>query len=267
MIKLVVSDLDGTLIHKEDHLSKRVVDKINELMDRGVNFTFATGRMPYRAINFVNDINLKVPFVANNGSILFYQGKIAYAKMLWAKALMPYITKYMDGDPEFTVLFSYEDRERPLRETAWIAARRNKYPGYNEPLGCETSVWDQEIHKIYVVDDNKTGSIGRLAKELKKMPELVSCYQYGEFSMEIVAAGCSKATGVEQLLKYLNCSKEEVMAIGDHTNDIEVVQMVGLGVGVGNAVPELRAVADYITNGEQSEGVIEAIEKFILKGE
>lgn len=266
MIKLVVSDLDDTLIHKDDHLSDRVIAQINELIDHGVNFTFATGRMPYRAINFANDIDLKIPFVANNGSILFREGKIVYSKMLNAKLLHGKIQKYMDDNPEFTVLFSYEDRERPLRVTKWIADRFHKYPGYNEPLGCDSSVWDQEVHKIYVVDDLRTGSIGMLAKELKAMPELVSCYQYGEFSMEIVAAGCSKATGVAQLIEYMGYTKDEVMAVGDHTNDIEVLQMVGLGVAVGNAVPELRAVADYITEAERAEGVIEAIQKFILRG-
>ena len=85
--------------------------------------------------------------------------------------------------------------------------------------------------------------------------------------MEIVAAGCSKATGVEELVRYMNCTKEEVMAIGDHTNDIEVLQLAGLGVAVANAVPEVKAVADHVTEAERSEGVIEAIQKFILKGD
>lgn len=265
MIKLVMCDLDDTLIHKDTHLSEQVIAKVNELRDHGVNFSFATGRMPYRAINFANDINLQIPFVANNGSILFCNGEIVEAKMLDARKLRTNIQKYMESNPEFTVLFSYEDRERPLRVTNWIAERLNKYPGYNEPLGCEDSVWEQEIHKVYVVDDLRTGAIGKLAKELKAMPDLVSCYQYGEFSMEIVATGCSKATGVEKLIQYMGYTSDEVMAIGDHTNDIEVLQMVGLGVAVANAVPELCAVADYITEGERSSGVIEAINKFILK--
>ena len=267
MIKLIVSDLDDTLIHKDEHLPDRVIAKVKELKDHGVNFTFATGRMPYRAINFANDIDLDIPFVANNGSILYCKGEIVYEKKFYAAKLMETIQKYMAEDPEFTVLFSYDNKERPLRVTSWIAARYNKYPGYNEPLGCEEEVWDQNVHKIYVVDDFRTGSIGRLAKELKAMPEIVSCFQYGEFSMEVVAAGCSKATGVEELVRYMNCTKEEVMAIGDHTNDIEVLQLAGLGVAVANAVPEVKAVADHVTEAGRSEGVIEAIQKFILKGD
>ena len=82
--------------------------------------------------------------------------------------------------------------------------------------------------------------------------------------MEIVAEGCSKASGVERLIEYMNLTKDEVMAIGDHTNDIEIVSMVGLGVAVGNATPKLKEVADYVAKGEVEDGVIEAINKFLF---
>lgn len=217
MIKLIVSDLDDTLIHKDDHLPEAIVDLAKTLKSSGVDFTFATGRMPYRAINFANDIGLTVPFVANNGSILYCNGEMVYAKKLYAGLLKDIIERYMQENPEFTVLFSYEDRERPLKVTQWIRDRFYKYPGYSEPLGCGNDVWNQDVHKVYVVDEQRTGSIGRLARELKSMTDVVSCYQYGEFSMEIVADNCSKATGVERLIQLMHCSKEEVMAIGDHT--------------------------------------------------
>lgn len=267
MIKLVVSDLDDTLIHKETHLAPDVITEIQKLRNAGVGFTFATGRMPYRAFTFAEDISLDIPFVANNGSILYCQGKNIYEKKFLASELKDAIQKYMDADSEFTVLYSYSDRERPLRITSWIAARLNKYPGYNEPLGCDDSVWDQSVHKIYVVDENRTGAIGKLAAELKAMEDKVSCFQYGEFSMEIVAAGCSKASGVARLIEHMGYSKDEVMAIGDHTNDIEILQMVGLGVAVANAVPELQAVADCVMTKERAAGVVEAIQKYIYGGE
>lgn len=267
MIKLVVSDLDDTLIHKETHLAPEVIAEIQKLKESGVAFTFATGRMPYRAANFAEDISLDIPFVANNGSILYCQGKNIYEKKFMASELKEAIQKYMDADPEFTVLYSYSDKERPMRVTSWIAARLNKYPGYNEPLGCDDSVWNQSVHKIYVVDDNRTGAIGKLAAELKGMTDKVSCFQYGEFSMEIVAAGCSKASGVARLIEHMGCSADEVMAIGDHTNDIEILQMAGLGVAVANAVPELQAVADCVMTKERADGVVEAIHKYIYGGE
>ena len=120
---------------------------------------------------------------------------------------------------------------------------------------------------MYVLDDHRTGLITRVAKELDKLDGGFSYYQYGDYSMEIVAEGCSKASGVERLIDYMKLKKDEVMAIGDHTNDIEIVSMVGLGVAVGNATPKLKEVADYVAKGEVEAGVIEAINKFLFNVE
>ena len=266
MIKLIVSDLDDTLIHKADHLDAGTINLVKKVEDAGVAFTFATGRMPYRAENFAKDIDLEIPFVANNGSILYCKGEIVFSKMLEAGILRELLRRYMAKNPEFTVIFSYEDCERPMKITHWIQDRLHKYPGYDAPLGDTDASWDQKVHKIYVVDEYRTGDIGRLAKELSAMTAHLSYYPYGSFSMEIIAEGCSKATGVQRLLELLKYKREEVMAIGDHTNDIEVLQLAGLGIAVGNAVPELKAVANHITKAEREQGVKEAIQEFVLQG-
>ena len=91
-----------------------------------------------------------------------------------------------------------------------------------------------------------------------------SFFQYQQFSMEIVAEGCSKASGLKTLLDYLKVAPGEVMAIGDHTNDIEVLSMVGMGVAVANAQEEVKKIANYVTEKERAEGVEEAIRKFVL---
>ena len=266
-IKMVVCDIDDTLVHKEVHLSQDIINTIQKLKEKGIYFTFATGRMPYRVEVFEKEADLQIPYVANNGSILYSNGKIIYSKMLKASLLRDSLRKFMQEDPEFTVIFSYEDRERPVRRTPWIEARLHKYKGYDETLGNTDDVWNREVHKVYVLDDHRTGLITRVAKELDKLGGGFSYYQYGDYSMEIVAEGCSKASGVERLIDYMKLKKDEVMAIGDHTNDIEIVSMVGLGVAVGNATQKLKEVADYVAKGEVEAGVIEAINKFLFNVE
>lgn len=264
-IKLVLCDIDDTLVHKELHLSERVIQTIRKVQQEGIFFSLATGRMPYRAQNFAEEAGLTTPYIANNGSILYDRGKYVYAQKVYAGQFKDLFRQYMESHPDFTVIFSYDDRERPLVTTKWIAAREHKYKGYNEPLGNTDEVWDQEVHKVYIVDDARTGIIGEIADCLRAMNGNFSFFQYQQYSMEIVASGCSKASGLVSLLEHLGITKEEVMAIGDHTNDMEVIQMAGIGVAVANAQEELKAVADYVTRGERAEGVIEAIETFVLQ--
>ena len=78
-IRLVVCDIDDTLVHKELHLAENTREVIRELKDAGVRFTLATGRMPYRAEVFAREAELAVPYTANNGSILYDNGTYVYA--------------------------------------------------------------------------------------------------------------------------------------------------------------------------------------------
>lgn len=266
-VRMVVCDIDDTLVHKELHLSENIIDIIKKLRDQNVYFTFATGRMPFRVEVFAEEAKLDIPYVANNGSILYDRGKVIYSKLLKASILKGTLRKFMAEYPKFTVVFSYEDRERPVLRTPWIEARLHKYKGYDETLGDTEAVWSQEVHKIYVLDDERTGLISRLASALKTLDGEYSYFQYGEYSIEIVASGCSKASGVERLIEYMQVETSQVMAIGDHTNDIEIVKLAGTGVAVANADPKLKEVADYITNGERENGVIEAMNRFVLKRE
>ena len=263
-VQLVVSDIDDTLIHKEDHLNEKTIQTIEELKRRGIQFTLATGRMPYRAESYAGDAKLTVPFIANNGSILYDRGRMIWCKMLYAKIIQEITQRYMERNPQFTVIFSFTDRECPLVRTEWIRKRLGKYKGYDQTLGNTPDVWNQTVHKIYVLDDARSGIIGAFADELEYYRNEISFCQYGEFSIEIVAGGCSKASGLTRLLEYLSIPADCVMAVGDHTNDIELIKKAGIGVAVANADSQLKAAADYVTAGERDLGVKEAIEKFVL---
>lgn len=262
-IKLVVCDIDGTLVQKELHLFPETVKCIEKLRENGIEFTLATGRMPYRAQLFAEDAKLRVPFVANNGSILCQDESFIFCKKVKAEIFRDVLRPYMMSVPDLTVIFSYDDRERPVLQTDWIRARLHKYKGYDETLGDNDDTWQQEVHKLYVIDDARTGVIGEIADKLRKINGGFSFFQYQQYSMEIVAEGCSKAEGLQRLFEYVNVKPEEVMAIGDHTNDMEIISMVGVGVAVGNAQPELKAIADIVTQGECHLGVEEAINNLI----
>lgn len=263
-IQLVVCDIDDTLIHKNNHLNEEIIREIQSLKRLGIRFTLATGRMPYRAESYAKDAGLTIPFIANNGSILYEQGRMIWCRQLYAKIIQEITQRYMERYPQFTVIFSFMDRECPLVRTEWIRKRLGKYKGYDQTLGNTQEVWNQAVYKIYVLDDTRCGIIGTFARELEPYRSEISFFQYGEFSIEIVAGGCSKASGLKRLLEYLSMPSDCVMAVGDHTNDIEVIKMAGIGVAVANADPKLKAVADYVTVGTRDLGVREAIEKFVF---
>jgi 5-amino-6-(5-phospho-D-ribitylamino)uracil phosphatase len=80
----------------------------------------------------------------------------------------------------------------------------------------------------------------------------------------VLSPGVSKKTALEALLKHLDISADQVMSIGDGLNDLPIITAAGLGIAMGNAIPEVKAVAQYITDDVDHDGVAKAIKKFVL---
>ncbi len=264
-IKLVICDIDDTLAHKEEDLADSTIEMIRKLREMQIGFTMATGRMPYRAMKFIRETGLTLPMIANNGSILYDRGDFLFCKKVYAGQFKNIFREYMMKNPEFTVIFSYSGCERPVKRTNWIRQRLHKYPGYDDTMGDTDQVWEQEVHKVYILDDARTGIIGEIAARLRQLKGDFTFFQYGQYSMEIVGGGCTKASGLKRLLDYMHLAPEQVMAIGDHSNDMEVIRMAGLGVAVANAQEELKQIADYVSASERAAGVEEAVRKFIFE--
>lgn len=121
---------------------------------------------------------------------------------------------------------------------------------------------DDEIFKVVLEQEKEV-----LDKITPQIPnELFDQYKVirsVDFMLEFMKKGCSKATGLEKLAKYLNISKEEIIAIGDADNDIEMIQYAGVGVAMKNAKDEIKNLADFVTKSNEEDGVAYVINKFI----
>ena len=89
-------------------------------------------------------------------------------------------------------------------------------------------------------------------------------YRSEAFFLEILPKGVDKATAIEKLLLMLRCTREELICFGDGYNDMTMLEYAGMGVAMGNAKDEVKAVADYITSGNDEDGIVEVIDKFVL---
>ena len=85
--------------------------------------------------------------------------------------------------------------------------------------------------------------------------------------LEFTNAEATKGNALAVLGQMLDISREEIIAIGDSHNDISMIEYAGLGIAMGNAIDELKHHADYVTKGNDENGVAEAVERFILKKE
>lgn len=258
--KLFFFDIDGTLIDcNQDirEITPTTVSTLNQLKSAGHDVFLSTGRCKC----FIVDGVMKYPFsgyVTCNGAYVEYQGKCVYKKVVppeAIKATMDLCEKY-----QFNYYFEGNDYiyVRDINDPVHQAFLHNW--GMKE----ETVIDNFDYKKI----ETYIGMIVVNCKEdIPIMVEKLSPYfdvqrHQSDCSFDLTLKGTSKAVGIKELVKVLNKNIEDTVAFGDGRNDIEMIEETGLGIAMGNAVPELKSVARYVTKNIEQEGITSACKHF-----
>jgi hypothetical protein len=198
-------------------------------------------------------------------------GEGIYRHLLAVPVALEVIQTMMDAgaDP-----FVYEDSDVPGVEGARVlhhprvdkSAWEHMDPRYRSHPSLTT---DLPFRPVSVSAYGPADVIRPLSAHLReRLSEPVSIVESGTelaWGVEVYVSGISKRTGLEMLAARLDVAQEEIMAIGDHINDIEMLQWAGWGVAMGNAQPEVKAAANCITASLASDGAARAIEAFVLE--
>lgn len=258
-IQLVVSDIDGTLLHQERTLFPALQEEIRRLDRRGIPFTFATGRLPFETDGLLEGLPpQRVPYVGGNGSILKLGDNLLTDKRFHPNRLKDVAEAY--AALGVTVIFNDGDLERPLRPTPWSHAHAGGVPGLDRPVGPR--IWDQETRRMYFYHP-EGAHLADCLEDLRPFAgEYGICLQ-DDRSIQISAAGCTKAQGVRALARHCGVPRECILCIGDSYNDISMLEYAGIGAAVSNACAALKEVADYVSPLPCWEGAVQILQALI----
>lgn len=253
-IRLVMSDIDDTLLHGSKKLSEDLKKEIHDLQKRGVVFALATGRLPYEMEDILADLPEDTPYVAGNGSVIRYKGRSIFEKSYRPRPLKKLAEKY--AGLGVTIIFSLEQEERPLYVTPWSLANATLFHGLDHAI--EPGIWDRNIKRMYFYEE--TGAfLNECIKELQPFTEEFGiCFQ-NKRSIQIAPKGCTKATGIERILTECGLGWEDTLCIGDSWNDCSMVTLAGIGACVGNACDDLKRQADIVAKAFCGAGVLEIL--------
>ncbi len=273
MIKLVVLDLDGTLLNSEKKINQVDKEAVREAIDAGISVTIFTGRSRHSARRYVKELGIGVPVVFQNGALIvdFSTGKILRMVKLSGEIAKRVVKEARKRDIFYIIYTEFSTIKDMMVDRSY----RGPYDYY-----MKQNTW--RMYFVKDVTDHIRGDIAEVALIGKKdlIKEAVSWIDEkdasvikstevgGESFWEIFGPGCSKAIALEFLLDHFGVSRDEVMFIGDGYNDVEVLKIVGYPVVMGNAPDDVKKYAKYITSDNDSGGVAEAIRKIALnKGE
>jgi Cof subfamily protein (haloacid dehalogenase superfamily) len=263
-IQLVITDLDGTLLNSYGQVSAVNERAIRQAIAKGVPVVIATGKTRYSSQKIITRLGLNMPGVFVQGLVICAaDGTVLqqrYLHMDIVEQVVPFCQEYGVD------VFAYcHDRLVTWQDTPY---RHKLHQHYDEPLADiipNLSDWAEAgVSKLFVQQNGRIFS-GPLRQQLAQLiGDRATLTQALTSSVEILPLGASKGAGVAWLLADLGIEPQRVMALGDAENDVEMLQLVGTGVAMGNAVTRLKVVADYVVGSNDEDGVAEAIGRFVL---
>lgn len=269
MYKLIALDMDGTLLDEEKKISPGNYAAIQQARENGVKIVLASGRPLIGFKRYLEELNLISEddyAVAFNGALVqSTEGNEMISKTTLALEDYKYLYE-LSKKLEVNIHALTEDSVITPKDSKYtrVESEINKIP--TEIIAVEDVHEDTTIVKVMFVDEPEL-----IEEIMENIPEEVkdryTIVRSAPFFLEFLDKSVNKGSGVASLAEKLNIKQEEVICIGDAGNDIHMIQYAGLGVAMGNAFPEVKRVANFITKTNEQDGVAHIINKFILNVE
>ncbi|MCL2081480.1 MAG: Cof-type HAD-IIB family hydrolase [Oscillospiraceae bacterium] len=262
--RLIASDCDGTLINSDHELTERTKTAIDRCMDAGAVFVLATGRPTYAVQWFVDMFDRDMPIVTYNGSFAMMSKtqKILLEVTLPAELCREAITL---GRERGMGVITYVDHKLYVAErNAWTddyARFFNVGAAVTENI---SDVVKNGASKVLWIKD--AGSISDIYAETQtRFAGRLNCFTSTPFLFEFISTGASKGAAIKKIGGLYGIGPEEMIAVGDGFNDVDMIEYAGLGIAVKNAPKGVKDAADEIAPSNDDDGVAAVIEKYILK--
>lgn len=265
--KIIVLDLDGTLTNSKKEITLRTKQTLIRAQEKGVKVVLASGRPTYGIVPLAEQLELDkyegYILSYNGGEIIDWKTKDLLYKNLLDPDVLPYLYKcakdngfaIVTYDGEFVLTENPED-EYVLKEALLNVMKIKKVDNFLEAV-------KHPIAKCLIVGEAERLAV--LEKEMyEHLKDCMGVFRSEPYFLELVPKGIDKAQSLSVLLKELNMSKDDLIAIGDGFNDLSMIKFAGMGIAMQNAQQTVKDNAKFITLSNDEDGVAYAVEKFVL---
>ena len=266
--KLLVLDVDGTILNSERKITQRTVMTLRKVQSIGIKVALASGRPTYGLLPLAKAIDLGTYggyIISYNGAqvISAQDGEILFARSIDPQ-MVPYLEKkaaktgmtmaYYDGDE----VVSTDITNSHVVDEAQMNGMKLRQV---DQISMVVEDWPSEVMLFSDHEEELDSLENHMQRHLNGVMDTIHSNPY---MLEVVGYQVGKSYAMSALMQLLGIGMEEVIAIGDGTADVNMIQMAGTGIAMANAVESVRRCADYITLSNDEDGAAVAIEKAIM---
>lgn len=266
--KLLVLDVDGTLLNDQKEISKGTKAALLKVQQMGLRIVLASGRPTHGVLPLAQELELD----HYGGYVMSYNGGQIFnaqsGERLFEKRIDAQWISYLErkavknGFPIFTYQKDRIITNTPDNAHVQEEARLN----HMEVVGVSnfSEAIDFKPCKVMLVSDDANALAGLEAHWRKRLSGSLDVFPSETYYLEVVPEGINKGNTLAFLLDRLNITKEQVIALGDGVCDIPMLQLAGMGIAMGNAMDVVKSCADNITLSNEEDGVAAALEKAVI---
>jgi Cof subfamily protein (haloacid dehalogenase superfamily) len=265
-IRMIVLDMDGTLLTTQNTLTERTIRSVAACIDRGIAVTVATGRVFHSVLPFAKVLGLSDPLITANGAeirapgredALFYrpiEKGLAREVLAFFREKEWYIQSYHDGR---LFVDHADDRAKAYGKLTFLKP---------EPLGEALYTMDIEPVKLLSITSSPEEAVSVRKAVQKRFGGAIYAAVSNKLFVDMAHPEVSKAGGLDILMEKRGVTPLQTMVVGDSENDLPLFERAGFSVAMGNARGDIREKADTVTLSSDEDGVALALERFVLKG-
>ena len=262
-IRLVIADVDGTLVTQEKQLTVRAIDTVKRLRAAGIAFSITSGRPPLGMKMLIEPLALTEPVAAFNGGVFVHPDL-----SVMAQSFVPADTaaKVIEAIERHGLdCWVYTERDWLVRDPkAPHVAREEWTVKFPPTVVPDFTSHLERVAKIVGVSDDYE-AVARCETDVQRdCGNHVSAARSQPYYLDVTHPDANKGHVVEVLSQALSIPPEQIATIGDMPNDVRMFKRSGLSIAMGNASPEVQAQASFVTTSNENEGFANAMERFIF---
>lgn len=263
-IKAIFSDIDGTLLNSNHQVTAETKKAILKVVNNNVPFILVSARMPSGILPIQKTLAIDSPIISYNGALILDPAtdKIIDSISLPQTDVRKIYQVINESYPSVSLnLYSYDQWVVSDSQNEWVV-QEQEITGVS-PVQHDLYAYIEENHDIHkCLCMGEPEFINQLESALKEQCPGLSIYKSKDTYLEIMSGNASKSNAIKKLESLYQITKQEIMAIGDNYNDLDMIEYAEIGVAMGNAPDEVKAVADEITLSNDENGIKHILQKY-----